>query len=368
MSAARSLPPGSVAVVLGTRPEAIKLVELVDGLGPAAWIVHTGQHYDPVLGDDVLASVGFPDPHVRLDVGGATRGRQIGRGVAELDDLLRAQAPRAVVVQGDTNATVAAALAANACEIPVVHVEAGLRSFDRAMPEEHNRVVVDHLSDLCCAPTTTAAAHLRREGLAEERIVVTGNTVVEAVVRLLPPPSERSALRVAVAPTVAGRFVLATFHRPENVDDPATLALVLDALAALDVPVVVPLHPRTRARIEAHGLNGALAALTIVAPLPPRTFLALAAEAALWISDSGGLQEEASVLKRPVVVVRRSTERPEVLGTFADLVAPGPELIEAAAARLADVTLADRLAAVPCPYGDGTASATIVERISTLVG
>lgn len=354
-----------VAVVLGTRPEAIKLAGIVRGLGDRAWVIHTGQHYDAVLGGDVLADVGFPAPHVHLAVGGSSRGVQIGAALQELDAHLAEVAPAAVVVQGDTNATVAAALAANARDLPLVHVEAGLRSFDRAMPEEHNRVVVDHLADLCCAPTEVAAGYLRNEAIPAERIVVTGNTVVEAVADLLPDPAPRQVL-VAALGLVPDGYLVATIHRPENTDDPAVVARILVALADAGLPVVLPLHPRTRHRLEAFGLGSLLDPLVVVDPLPPRDFLALAAEARGWVSDSGGLQEEASVLRKPLVVVRRSTERPEVLGTFAHLVAPGADLLPAVRRLVVDPSWARSLASLPCPYGDGTASDRILEELARL--
>ncbi|HEX9992430.1 MAG TPA: UDP-N-acetylglucosamine 2-epimerase (non-hydrolyzing) [Acidimicrobiales bacterium] len=362
------LPPGSVAVVLGTRPEAVKLAGVVRLLGPAATVVHSGQHWAPELAAGVLEEVGFPAPDATLDVGGGSRGAQLGQVVARLDARFADRPPLAVVVQGDTTTTLGGALAANAAGVPVVHVEAGLRSFDRRMPEEHNRVLTDHLADLCCAPTEVSRDHLVAEGIAAERVEVTGNTVVEAVGRLTPPPPERAA-HLAAAGVEPDRFVLATLHRPENVDDAAVLGAVLDELAALPLPVVLPLHPRTAARAAGFGLDGALARLRVCPPLTPRPFLALAAEAALWVSDSGGLQEEASVLKRPVVVVRASTERPEVQGTFAVLVPPGPGIGEAARAWLDDLPAVHaRLAGLPTPYGDGSASARTVAALGRLLG
>lgn len=356
-----------VAVVLGTRPEAIKLAAIVELLGAQAWVIHTGQHYDPALAADVLADIGFPVPERSLEVGGAHRSQQIGDALVRLGDAFRAERPSAVVVQGDTNTTVAGALAANAAGIPLVHVEAGLRSHDRAMPEEHNRVLTDHLADVCCAVTELSRQHLAAEGIAGERVAVTGNTVVEAVERLLPAPADRAEILRGhgVEPR---RFVLATLHRPENVDDPEPLAAVLGELAALPLPVVLPLHPRTAARVDEFGLGDALAGLAVVPPLAPRAFLALAAEAALLVSDSGGMQEEASLLKRPVIVVRRSTERQEVQGTFAELVPPGPRVGALGREWCADLdAVHERLAGIPSPYGDGSASTQIVELVRGLM-
>jgi UDP-N-acetylglucosamine 2-epimerase (non-hydrolysing) len=274
----------------------------------------------------------------------------------------------AVVVQGDTNTTLAAALAANAGEIPIVHVEAGLRSHDRAMPEEHNRVITDHLADLLLAPTEIGRSNLLAEGIPDDRIVVTGNTVVEAVTSLLPSREQRSELLSRFGVTQAG-FILSTFHRPENVDRPETFAAILSELAGLGVPVLLPMHPRSRIRVEQHGLSHLLDKLTVVDPLGYQDFLGLLAECALAVADSGGVQEEVSVLKRPVVVVRNSTERPEVIGTFASLVSPGPEIGHTVAGWLADLpNLHQRLAGLPSPYGDGGASERAVAELTRLLG
>jgi UDP-N-acetylglucosamine 2-epimerase (non-hydrolysing) len=361
-------PPRSVAVVLGTRPEIIKLSGLLALLGQAARVLYTGQHYDDLLGPAFFREFGLPTPDLSLMVGGTPRGEQIGEAVSRLDRHFADDPPLAVVVQGDTNATLAGALAANARHITLIHIEAGLRSYDRAMPEEHNRTLVDHLSDLCCAPTETSRANLAAEGIDGGRVVVTGNTVVEALQRMLPGPDARRSLLSHMDLRPAD-FVLATFHRPENVDDPDQLRAILGELRSLPVPVVLPLHLRTAARIADYGLKPLLDGLRIVDPLSYTDFLGLAAESALLVSDSGGVQEEASVLKRPVVVVRRSTERPEVMGTFATLVPAGPE-IGSAARRAIDggSDLLVRLAATPSPYGDGEASDRCHDALRGLIG
>jgi UDP-N-acetylglucosamine 2-epimerase (non-hydrolysing) len=253
------------------------------------------------------------------------------------------------------------------CGLPVVHVEAGLRSHDRAMPEEHNRVVVDHLADLCCAPTPTSAANLAAESIDGTRVVVTGNTVVEAVLDLRPDPAATATI-LATHGVEPDRFVLATFHRPENVDDPEVLALILSELAALPVPVVLPLHPRTAGRAADAGLDPLLEKLLVAPPVGYHEFLGLMGASALIVSDSGGVQEESSVVKRPVLVVRRSTERPEVLGTFSRLVAPGPAIAGTAREWIDDLPAVHaQLAALPSPYGDGRASELTVAAMERLL-
>jgi UDP-N-acetylglucosamine 2-epimerase (non-hydrolysing) len=355
-----------VAVVFGTRPEVVKLAGLVHLLGDDGVLVNTGQHWDDAMSGAFLRDLGVGQPHHDLEIGGLTRGEQIGQATTALSRLLEDLRPAAVVVQGDTNSVLAGALAANAVGVPVVHLEAGLRSFDRRMPEEHNRVLTDHLADLCLAPTAVSEANLRNEGIPGERVAVIGNTVVEAVQRLLPAPEARKAL-LAEHGLESGRFVLATIHRPENTDGEA-LAAVLGALASIPAPVVLPLHPRTANRVASAGLGALLDRLRVVAPLPYVPFLGLLAECGVAVSDSGGVQEEVSVLGRPVVVVRRSTERPEVMGIWAQLVEPGPAVAAAVGELWGDLpALHDRLAAIPTPYGDGLASARARVAISRLI-
>ncbi|MGI8491480.1 MAG: UDP-N-acetyl glucosamine 2-epimerase, partial [Acidimicrobiales bacterium] len=222
--------------------------------------------------------------------------------------------------------------------------------------------------DLHCAPTVTAADNLRAEGVEASRIAVTGNTVVEATAESLPPPAEVPAIWKAfgVAP---GRFVLATVHRPENVDDVNALERVIAALADLGLPVLLPVHPRTKESIARFGLGERAGGLRCVEPVDHPTFLALATGARMLVSDSGGIQEECTVIKKPLVVVRNSTERPEsVAAGFARLVRPGDDLANAMSEMLSDEALARRLPTLPSPYGDGHASERIVELVTALVG
>ena len=360
---------GPVAVVLGTRPEIVKLARVVRGLGDRGRLVYTGQHYDDNLSGSHFRGMGLPEPHVRLaGIGGVARGRQIGAMISALSDGFEADPPRAVVVQGDTNSTSAGAQAAQYCGIPVIHVEAGLRSRDRAMPEEINRQVVGVLADLHCAPTAVAAGHLLAEGVPAERIEVTGNTIVEVVADSLPSPEASRALlrRYGVAD---GGFVLVTLHRPENTDDPQRLRLILAELGRLGLPVLFPVHPRTLHCAEKYGLARQLAALGAVDPVDHAAFLGLARHARLLISDSGGVQEECTVLKKPLIVLRNSSERPEAIEAgFATLLRPGPEIGRVARALIADAALPERLAARPSPYGDGSASERIVQLALALAG
>jgi UDP-N-acetylglucosamine 2-epimerase (non-hydrolysing) len=353
-----------VAVVIGTRPEIVKLAPIVRLLGQRARLIHTRQHRDDELSGVFLSAARLPEPEMLSGICGEPRHAQIGRMTEQLGGMFTACPPAAVLVEGDTNTVSAAAQAGNYAGVPVVHVEAGLRSHDRAMPEEVNRCVVGALADLHCAPTRRAVANLREEGVPAAKIALTGNTIVEATLGML-PDDEAAAQVVAGLGAEPGGYVLATIHRPENTDDPERLRTILDELSKLGLPVLLPLHPRTRAAVERHGLGAALDRLQPVPPAGHRTFLALARHARLLVSDSGGVQEECTVLKRPLIVVRNSTERPESIDAgFAYLVQPGPVISDLGRQLIGDQGLRERLAAVPCPYGDGTAS----QQIATLLG
>jgi UDP-N-acetylglucosamine 2-epimerase (non-hydrolysing) len=354
------------AVALGTRPEIIKLAPVIHHLGGAARLIWTGQHYDPALTEVFFAGSRLPEPTVRLDgVGGSSRARQI---VAVLDGLVQhfeQDRPDVVIVQGDTNTTNAASQAAHYSGIPVVHVEAGLRSWDRAMPEEINRLVVGAVADLHCCATEGNAAHLRRAGVANDAIRVTGNTIVEATLATLPEPTVQAKL-LADYGLEDGGFVLSTIHRPENTDDPTRLACILDGLAHLPWPTLLPVHPRTRQRIEAFGLQSLVRHLRVIDPIDHQTFLGLTARARLLVSDSGGVQEEVTVLKKPLVVIRNSTERPESVDAGFALVVRPAAMLEAVAAMTAP-GVEERLAGTPCPFGDGRSGARIAAESLALI-
>lgn len=353
-----------IAVIVGTRPEIIKLAPVIRQLGEQALVVHSGQHWDPELTDTFFAGAGIEPPEVRLDdIGGRDRAGQIAAMIAQFAEVFAKYEPAAVIVQGDTNTTSAAAQAASYRGVPLVHVEAGLRSYDRAMPEELNRQVVGVFADLHCAATSCNVDNLLREGIPAERIRLTGNTIVEATVLAL-----AAAKRATRTEPQQSAFVLATIHRPENTDDPVRLRVILTELAALPAQVILPLHPRTRARIEAHGLADLLDSLSVIGPVGHEEFLGLADRATLLISDSGGVQEECTVLKKPLIVVRNSTERPESVDAgFAHLVQPGAEIGELARSLLSDVNLSARLQDTPSPYGDHQAAERIVAETRQLV-
>lgn len=348
-----------VAVVLGTRPELVKLAPVVRELGARAQVIHTGQHYDHELAGRFFGDlVGGPPEIVLSGVGGRSRGVQISTALRALTDQFEADRPGAVIVQGDTNTVSAGAQAAHYADVPVIHVEAGLRSYDRGMPEETNRLVAGALADVHCAATDLNARNLTAEGVEPARIAVTGNTIVEATIASL-----RGSLRSAgwnPFEADAHGYVLSTIHRPENTDHRDALERIVQALASIGLPVLLVAHPRTRAALDRFGLREPLHNITLVDSVGHDEFLRLATGANLLVSDSGGVQEECTILKKPLLVVRRSTERPESIDAgFARLIRPHDDLAAAAQAVITDTSLPHRLAATPSPYGDGMASARI---------
>ncbi|RKR76212.1 non-hydrolyzing UDP-N-acetylglucosamine 2-epimerase [Frondihabitans australicus] len=349
-------PSKDVAVVFGTRPEIIKLAPVIALLGDRARTIHTGQHYDAELSGQFLTQLGIGEPDEILSgVGGATRGQQIATALLALTASFERDRPAVVIVQGDTNAVSAGAQAANYLGIPVIHVEAGLRSYDRAMPEELNRVVTGALSDVHCAATPHNAVNLEGEGVDPARVIVTGNTIVEATLASLAHPLDSGS----AIPAPAGRYVVATTHRPENTDTAEALTRVLEGLRGIEAEVVLLLHPRTRAAIERFGLEHLLSGLTVLPSPGHAAFLRLAADASLLVSDSGGVQEECTVLGVPLLVVRRSTERPESVDSgHARLITPDLDIAEAANAVLRGFA-----GDLPqgSPYGDGTAARQIAD-------
>lgn len=348
-----------IAVVFGTRPEMIKLAPVVRELSRRGRTIHTGQHYDSELSDGVLDSLGIGRPHVLLDgIGGNDRPTQVGVGLLALNKHFGLDRPSVVVVQGDTNATLVGAMAANFLGIPVVHVEAGLRSGDRTMPEEINRVLVSRLASVHCAPTDVAVANLLREGVPESHIALTGNTIVEAVRAAL--DSVTSEVQHRLRDVSGTSYALATIHRPENTDTRDALERILRGLADIPLRVLFPMHPRTRNAIANHGLAPLLEPLTVMPPADHVTLLSLAAGARLLVSDSGGMQEECTVLGKPLLVVRRNTERPEAVDAgYARLVTADMN-IGSEARSVLEAGLPPS-AGLMSPFGDGHASSRIAD-------
>jgi UDP-N-acetylglucosamine 2-epimerase (non-hydrolysing)/UDP-GlcNAc3NAcA epimerase len=274
-------------------------------------IVNTGQHYDDELSRVFFEELDVPAPARELGIGAGTATSQTWRMLEALEPVLEELEPGLVLVYGDTNSTLAGALAAVQRHIPVAHVEAGMRSFDRAMPEELNRVVTDHASDLLLCSTETAVANLEREGIAGE-VRLVGDAMADVTLAFAPLAEARSTALAdnGVAPS---EYLLVTAHRAGNVDDPARLLRLVELLEALPGPVVLPLHPRTRARLEAAGLMERVARLKLTPPLGYLDFLTLARHARAVLTDSGGVQKEAYLLGTPCVTLRDTTEWVETL-------------------------------------------------------
>ncbi len=335
--------PASVCFVVGARPNFMKAAPVHRGLQELApdvelLLVHTGQHYDAEMSDVFLAELGLPKPDVFLGVGSGSHGEQTAKALVGIEQVLLERRPDLVVVPGDVNSTLAGALAAAKLHIPVAHLEAGLRSFDRTMPEEHNRLLTDHLSDVLLLHSESAFGNLEREGIDLAKAHFVGNTMIDSVFAHLEHAKAEEPWRaLGVEP---GAYGLVTLHRPALVDDPEKLIATVEALRELaaTVPVVFPVHPRTRGHLGELGLEDGLAEAGVILspPLGYLAFLGLQAEARFLLTDSGGIQEEASALGVRCFTLRDTTERPvtvelgtnTVLGADPGRIAEIPALLE----------------------------------------
>ena len=321
-----------VLCVAGARPNFMKIAPVMAALaetGIAAQLLHTGQHYDAAMSDSFFADLGIPQPDHHLEVGSASHAVQTAEVMKRFEPVLDRVQPQAVLVVGDVNSTIACALVAAKRGVRVIHVEAGLRSYDRAMPEEINRVLTDQLSDLLFTTEKSALANLTREGIDPARVVFVGNVMIDTL--------HRNLARAVPAATTLGAAVEAyavlTLHRPSNVDDADTLAALLDVIAGINrqLPVVAPLHPRTRANIEKFGLTDKLDGLRVLPPVGYLEMLGLMRDAKLVLTDSGGLQEETTALGVPCLTLRENPGRPLTLGEGTNtLVGPSPVAIRRA--------------------------------------
>jgi UDP-N-acetylglucosamine 2-epimerase len=345
-----------VVTVVGARPQFVKAAPVSAALRKVAAevLVHTGQHYDPEMSAAFFEELHLPDPDHHLGAGSGMHGEQTASILSRLEPILVAERPDWVIVYGDTNSTLAGALAAVKLHLPIAHVEAGLRSFDRRMPEEVNRVVTDHLATLCFAPSRTAVDNLAAEGI-RQGVIDVGDVMVDSLMSVrdqLPhdPPVARAA------GLGRGEYVLATLHRASTTDDPARLEKAVDLLTGLGRPVILPLHPRTRAALAQHSLMGALtsAGTVIVPPQGYVSLLGLLSAALAVVTDSGGVQKEAYLLEVPCITMRAETEWVETVEAgWNSLVA-----LDAEAARRA--LLRARPLYHPPLYGDGKAAERIV--------
>jgi UDP-N-acetylglucosamine 2-epimerase (non-hydrolysing) len=357
-----------VALVAGARPNFMKVAPVlraIEEMQPAfsPVLVHTGQHYSPELSDVFFTQLGIRRPDVHLDVGSGTHGRQTARVLEAFEAFLLSASPRiaAVMVVGDVNSTLAAALAAAKLRTPVIHLEAGLRSFDRAMPEEINRLATDAISDLLLISEPAGEANLRNEGVPESRMRYVGNVMIDTLVHHLP---EAAAYRTDGLP-----FALVTLHRPSNVDSPETLRAIVEFLGDIAgrIRVVFPAHPRTLAKLQEFGLLDRLTARGIDL-IPPQGYienLGMMRLAAFVLTDSGGIQEETSYLSVPCLTMRENTERPSTLSSGSNTLV-GLDFEKARA--LVDCILAGKYRkSQPIPGWDGRAAQRVVQAVAELV-
>jgi len=342
-----------VVSIVGARPQFVKLAPVAKAFateGIDHKIIHTGQHYDVNMSDSFFVELGIPNPDLHLGVGGGSHGVMTGRMLEQLDPVLEDMNPDWVLVYGDTNSTIAGTLSAVKMHLPVAHLEAGLRSFNRRMPEEHNRVLTDHAADLCLAPTEVAMGHLADEGLAARSVLV-GDVMTDVCLQVR--DSVLANPRPVPGVKDGEEYVMATIHRADNTDDPERLTHILDALGNVDRKVILPVHPRLRARAEADGITIARGNLTTIDPLAYPDMVNAVTHAAGVITDSGGLQKEAFLLGTICTTVRTETE-------WVETVENGWNVLDPDAEHLAEHATRQHPAGDPGhPYGDGRAARNV---------
>ena len=356
----------ALGIILGTRPEIIKMTPIIRMCEERAipyYILHTGQHYSHELDQAFFRDLELPDPTFNLHAGSGTHAEQTAHILTGVEKTLQKTDTSVALVQGDTNTVLAGALAAAKIHVPVGHVEAGLRSQDRSMPEEINRIVADHLSDLLFAPTEESRANLLKEGIPGDKIHVTGNTIVDAVYQNLKLAQEKSTIlqQLSLEPH---RYIVATFHRAENVDSRERIAGIIEGLNLvaehLDKPIIYSVHPRTQKMIKEFKIT--TKNLKLIKPLGYLDFLALEAASSLVLTDSGGVQEEACILGVPCATLRENTERPETLQVGSNiLVGTEPDRILRGA-----LEMSRRKTGWRNPFGDGKAAEKILTIIEEL--
>lgn len=350
-----------IVTVIGARPQFIKaaVVSRLIGQGDAEdvreLLIHTGQHFDANMSDVFFEELDIPKPARQLNIHSGSHGAMTGRMLEEIETVLLEERPDWVLVYGDTNSTLAGGLAAAKLGIPIAHVEAGLRSFNRSMPEEINRVLVDHVADALHCPTATAVSNLQTEGITRG-VTQVGDVMLDASLYYRSRAADRSNILETLSLS-AGGFILATCHRAENTDDPKRLKQIFSALQTLaaDQPVVLPLHPRTRNAMKSNGLDAMLDALTVIEPVSYLDMIALEASAATIVTDSGGVQKEAFFFKVPCVTMRDETEWVETVETGWNTLASADagEIVAAASNAI-------RPAEWPALYGNGQAGQKIL--------
>lgn len=358
----------TIDLVAAARPNFMKIAPLWHALAKRPWararVIHTGQHYDYAMSQVFFEELGLPKPYANLGVGSGSHGQQTGRVLEAFEAHLVKERPDLVVVVGDVNATPAAALAAVKLHIPTAHLEAGLRSFDRTMPEEINRLVTDTVCDHLWTPSEDADMHLASEGISGARVTRVGNIMIDTLLMLLPRIMKEETLEKQGL--LGKEYAVVTLHRPSNVDSQESLKLLCELLlkAAQKIPLVFPLHPRTRARLEEYGLMDALAgekALRILEPQPYCAFMRLVSGSSVVITDSGGVQEETSYLGIPCLTLRDNTERPITLSLGTNRLVRKDSLLSEI-----DRALESPRSKSSIPLWDGKTAERVVQQIETV--
>lgn len=359
----------NIDLIAAARPNFIKVAPLFHALSRQSWcttrLIHTGQHYDENMSAAFFADFSLPKPHVHLGVGSGTHAEQTGRTLIAYESVCLDRRPDWTIVVGDVNATLACSLAATKIGVPVGHVEAGLRSRDRTMPEEINRIVTDAVADLLWTPSQDADENLRAEGIPEERIDFVGNVMIDTL-EFMRSRIEAAGIREGLG-LAAGDYAVVTLHRPANVDDPAQLSMLVDTLVRVsaELPLVFPVHPRTRARLESAGLFERLDSCVGIRLIEPQgyvNFMNLVIGAALVITDSGGMQEETTYLGIPCLTLRDTTERPITLTHGTSRLVRGEQLFDAVHKALSAMARASEPKEPP-PLWDGHAAERIVDSL-----
>ena len=366
-----------IAIVLGTRPEIIKMASVMDEIekrGHELLLIHTGQHYDKEMSENFFIDLKLPTPNYNIHVGSGSHGKQTGKMMEGIEEVLLDEKPDILLVQGDTNAVLAGALVASKLHIPVGHVEAGLRSFDETMPEEINRLAADICSKLYFVPTEESAVNLAMEGISRKRIFITGNTVVDACFRNLEISKGRdmSEYDEGLADLDIDNMeniLTLTMHRAETVDDKERLTNIIEALEELDdMNIIFPIHPRTKKTMEHFGLFDRLndlAHVHIIKPVGYLDFLLLISKSTIILTDSGGLQEEAITLDVPALTLRYNTERPETVTAGGNILVGSDKevILENARRILDDEDFANKMKSAKNPYGMGNAAELMIKII-----
>lgn len=361
-----------IAIVLGTRPEIIKISPIIDEInkrGIDYTLIHTGQHYDHEMSDQFFVELELPAPNYNIGVGSASHGAQTGKMIEGIEKVLLSEKPEILLVQGDTNAVLAGAIAASKLNIPVGHVEAGLRSYDETMPEEINRMVAGVCSKLYFVPTEKSAINLAIEYINPKNIFVTGNTVVDACYRNLEIAKKRESENGNSINLNYDNIIAVTMHRAENVDNEERLTNIVEALIELsDFNIVFPIHPRTQKKLEDFGLFEKLNSkehIHISKPIGYLDFLNLLSVSTAILTDSGGLQEEAITLNVPAMTIRYNTERPETVSAGGNVLvgANKEKILDLANSLLNDEETLNKMKNTVNPYGDGTSSAKMIDII-----